>query len=307
MIHPGPAADSFVRWLDAQASRVDDALERISDQLDAGTPNGAGLAARYAIQGEGKRLRPALCVAAYHATNGSADDAPVFELASAIELIHTYSLVHDDLPCMDNDALRRGRPTTHVVYGNNAALYAGAALIPLAFQTLLRASHRLGLSAPVTQASALELARAAGAAGMVGGQVMDLQAEGRATSLADLESLHLAKTGALIAAAARIGGRAGGAGPDALQAFRVFGRCVGLAFQITDDILDVTASSGRLGKTSGKDRAVAKATFPAFMGIDGALRRARQEVDRALATLDAAGIRTWELEGIARFAIERER
>ncbi len=307
MIHPGPAADSFVRWLDAQASRVDGVLESIADRIEVRGPDGVAAAARYAIKGDGKRLRPVLCVAAYHAVADSRDDDAVFELACAIELIHTYSLVHDDLPCMDNDELRRGRPTTHVAYGKNVALHAGAALIPLAFQALLRAADRLRLSREATQAMALELARAGSASGMVGGQVMDLQAEGRATSLADLESLHLAKTGALIAAAARMGGRAGGAGPDALQAFRVYGRCVGLAFQITDDVLDVIGTSGRLGKTSGKDRVVAKATFPAFMGIEGALHRARHEVERALATLDAASIRTWELEGIARFAIERER
>jgi geranylgeranyl pyrophosphate synthase len=306
MIQHGFSIPSFVLWLDRQAQRVDQALARITEQLPQAESKGVAAAMRYSLLGDGKRIRPALCTAAFRAVSpGTADDA-VIELACALELIHTYSLVHDDLPCMDNDALRRGRPTTHVEFGTRKAMYAGAALIPLAFRVLLRGCEQLNLTPDGRRLAALELARAAGAAGMVGGQVLDLEAEGRATSLDDLEHLHLAKTGALIAAAARLGARAGQADDEALIALRQYGRCVGLAFQIADDVLDVTATAGRLGKSTGKDRAVSKATFPAFMGLDGARSRAQHEVDQALDALDSVRLRTPELEGLARFAAERE-
>lgn len=300
------AARPFLAWLDAQAVRFDAAIAHSAAQLPD-EPPGLVAALRYALLGEGKRIRPALCTAAFHAVRPKARDESIIPLACAIEMVHTYSLMHDDLPCMDNDDLRRGRPTTHVVYGVHTVMYAGAALIPLALQTLLRGAQQLGMSAEATGLAALELARAGGGAGMVGGQVLDLEAEGRATSLDDLERLHLAKTGALIAASARIGALAGGADVDTLQALRTYGRCVGLAFQITDDVLDITATSRRLGKTTGKDRALAKATFPAFMGVEGARRHAENELDHALAALDTVGLRTPELEGLAQFAIERER
>jgi geranylgeranyl diphosphate synthase, type II len=306
MSEPGDAVKPFSVWLEAQVLRFDAALAEIAAQLPDPIQSRVAAAVRYAIRGEGKRLRPALCIASFRAVRPHADDDPVVPIACAIELIHTYSLVHDDLPCMDDDDLRRGRPTVHVVHGTPAATYAGASLIPLAFATLLRGFERLGLTDSARRTGALDLARACGAAGMVGGQVLDLEAEGRATSLEDLEYLHLAKTGALISASARLGALAADASVDVLQALRLYGRCVGLAFQIVDDVLDVTSSTRRLGKTSGKDREVAKATFPAFMGLEGARERAEQEVEKALAALDVAGLRTSELEGLARFAIERQ-
>jgi geranylgeranyl pyrophosphate synthase len=307
MIRYAPMTQPFTAWLDAQAARIDGGLERVAAQLAGECPAGVAEAAHYALLGEGKRLRPALCLAAFHAVRPHQNDDAVVDLACTIELLHTYSLIHDDLPCMDDDALRRGRPTTHVVYGSHTALFAGAALIPFAFRWLMQTTRNMALSPVATTAAALDLARACGGGGMVGGQSLDLAAEGRATSLDDLEKLHLAKTGELMAAAARLGGYAGAASPDVLHALRVYGRCLGLAFQIADDLLDLTGTARQVGKTTGKDRALAKATFPALIGLDGARQRAQHEVQKALAVLDATGIRTWELEGIARFAIERER
>jgi geranylgeranyl pyrophosphate synthase len=306
MSEPDAGVKPFGSWLEAQVQRIDSALADIAAQLPDPSRNRVAAAARYVVLGEGKRLRPALCLASFRAVRPHADDEPVVAIACAVELIHTYSLVHDDLPCMDDDDLRRGRPTAHVVHGTAAATYAGAALIPLAFRTLLSGFQRIDVPDSLIRTAAIDLARASGAAGMVGGQVLDLEAEGRATSLEDLEYLHLAKTGALIAAAARLGALAAEASVDVLQAFRLYGRSVGLAFQVIDDVLDVSASTRRLGKTSGKDTTVAKATFPAFMGLEGARKLAELEVEKALAALDAASLRTVELEGLARFAIERE-
>ena len=297
----------IMAWLKDVATRVDHALARIADRLQSPDAGQVVAAVQYALNGGGKRLRPALCYATYRALRTDGDDHAVIELACSVELIHTYSLMHDDLPCMDNDALRRGRPTTHVVYGTLPATYAGAALIPLAFRELTSAGRQLQLSDEAIRSMTLELARAAGASGMVGGQVLDLMSEGRAITLDDLENLHRNKTGALIAAAARIGALAAGARPEQLNALRTYGRCVGLAFQITDDVLDETSGSGQLGKTAGKDRAVAKATFPALLGRAGAVERAEREIAEALNVLGAAQLRTPELEGLARFAIERDR
>jgi geranylgeranyl pyrophosphate synthase len=303
-----PPAPSTLAWLKTIAVRVDRALGAIADRLPPADSGPVAAAIRYALDGGGKRLRPALCYAAYQAlrSNGQDDDA-LIELCCVVELIHTYSLMHDDLPCMDDDALRRGRPTTHTVYGTPAATFGGAALIPFAFRVLLDSAKRLRLSPETTRAMTLELARAAGAAGMVGGQVLDLAAEGRAITLEDLENVHRNKTGALIAAATRLGALAAGAAPEQLNALRTYGRCIGLAFQITDDVLDETSASGQLGKTAGKDRAVAKATFPALLGLDGAVARAEHEIEDALKALAAADLRTPELESLARFAIERDR
>jgi geranylgeranyl pyrophosphate synthase len=295
------------RWLEAISARVDRAVRQIADDLPSAEATPLSGAVRYALETRGKRLRPALCVATYEAVAGQSAPDHVIDLSTAVELIHTYSLVHDDLPCMDNDHMRRGRPTTHREAGNGNAMLAGAVLIPLAFRVLLRSCRALQLPDDATQAAALELARGAGAAGMVGGQVLDLDSEGRAISLEDLEFLHRAKTGALIGAATRLGAIAAQGSIEALRAMRTYARCVGLAFQITDDVLDETLPSERLGKTSGKDRRVRKATYPAFMGVESARRRAEQEIAEALAALESASLRTATLEALARFAIERDR
>jgi geranylgeranyl diphosphate synthase type II len=294
-------------WLQTARARVDAGIRDIAERLPAAESSPIAAAARYAINSGGKRIRPCLCLATYEAVTGEPHPPDLVQLACSVELIHAYSLVHDDLPCMDNDYLRRGQPTTHSRAGNEVAMLTGGAIVPLAFRVLLEAAQRLGLDNEVTQTAALELARSAGGAGMVGGQVLDLESEGRAITLEDLESLHRAKTGALIGAAARLGAIVAEGSPEVLNALWTYARCLGLAFQIIDDVLDETRPSEELGKTAGKDRAVAKATFPAFMGVDAARARAHEEIAEALAALDAAGIRTPPLEGIARFAIERDR
>jgi geranylgeranyl diphosphate synthase, type II len=297
-------ATRFDEWLAAQSARVEDVLGEIAASLGNGN---VAKAVAYVLQPGGKRLRPVLCCAAYSAVARREASHAVVRLACSVELIHIYSLVHDDLPCMDNDDFRRGQPTAHRVFGDAAAKFAGAALIPLAFRVLLDGARELGLNNIQSNELALELAHAAGAAGMVGGQVLDLAAEGRAIALDDLELLHRAKTGALIASAARLGALAAGGSEEHLGAFRAYGRSVGLAFQIADDVLDETGGFAQLGKKAGKDRGLAKATFPAMMGLGPARLRALEEVSDALDALDTAGLRTTELQALARFAVERDR
>ena len=251
-------------------------------------------AVEYALEAGGKRIRPALCVAAYEAVAGIPADERVRDIANSLELIHTYSLVHDDLPCMDDDDLRRGRPTTHKVYGEGAAVLAGAALIPLAFSNL-------------TPEMAVVLAKAAGATGMVGGQVLDLEGEAGVHDVASLESIHAAKTGALLRGAVLLGGIAAGASDRQLAALDQYGRHLGLAFQITDDVLDETATSDELGKTAGKDREGGKATYPALLGVSGAIERAMSEMQAALDALFAENLATETLVDLCRFAVERKR
>ncbi len=263
-------------------------------------------AGRYAIRAGGKRLRPILCVAAYRAFHEPVPDA-VYRLAASLELIHTYSLIHDDLPCMDDDDVRRGQPATHVAHGVATATVAGAALIPRAVALAVGAGRDLGLPSGVRRDLVLTLCAAAGAGGMVGGQALDLDAEGRAVSLPELERIHRLKTGALLAAGPVMGGIAGGAGPVARDALAVYGGSLGLAFQITDDILDVTGSTATLGKTAGRDVQLDKATFPALAGLEAARDRAAEEVEAACGALEAAGIQSRELVALARFAVARDR
>jgi geranylgeranyl pyrophosphate synthase len=305
---PAAALEAF---LVRERAVVDVALARV---VAAALPGGAPAprlepVLRYAAAGGGKRLRPVLLVAAYRAAGGVPGPA-VYGLAAAVELVHTYSLVHDDLPCMDDDARRRGRPTTHVVYGSPAALLAGAALIPLALRALATAAGELGLPPERRTALALELCQGAGAAGMVGGQLLDLDAEGGGARAALTESrlaeIHGRKTGALLAAAIRMGALAAGADRAVVAALGAYGQGIGLAFQIADDLLD-RVGGVELGKTPGKDVAAAKATFPGVLGEAGARRRARQEVERAVAALAAAGIDAPELVALARYTIERDR
>ena len=291
-------------WLGEQSARVDRALHELAAGL-SGTRHDRALA--YALESGGKRLRPALLLGAYEAVSRQAASAAIVRLACAVELIHTYSLIHDDLPCVDDDALRRGRPTLHRAFDVPAAMLAGAALIPWAFELLLSGSAEAGLDPEMTDRIVRELARSAGGGGMVGGQVLDLDAEGRAISLEDLEFLHRAKTGALISAAVRIGALAAHAQPEEQHALSTYARCVGLAFQIADDVLDETTGSAELGKTAGKDRTVRKATFPAMLGLQQASERARSEITEATTALRDAGIDSPGLEALAWFAIERRR
>lgn len=285
-----------------QKAAVDAALLAVCDghlePLDAET----AAAVRYGLLSEGKRLRPLLVLAAYEAASGR-DDA--VRLASSIEVVHAYSLVHDDLPCMDDDDVRRGRPTVHRVYGVAAATAAGLAMVPLAARCALEGARALGLPSVTGGAIVRELMRASGAAGMIGGQQLDLDGEGQAHSLDQLERIHTAKTGALITAAARIGGLAADASPERLDALGRYGRAVGLAFQIADDVLDVTATSDELGKTAGRDLALQKSTYPALLGVEGAMHRARSLAGSACAALREVGLLTPALAYVAEFSIAR--
>jgi len=230
---------------------------------------------------------------------------PIIEVAAAVEVVHTYSLVHDDLPCMDNDDLRRGRPTTHKVYGVEAATEAGFLLVPVSERVLAAGAERLGGGRELYRKLAVELYRAAGAAGMVGGQVMDLEAEGKDISLEELVAIHRAKTGALIAASGVLGAIAAGASTGQIEAMRAYGYGIGLAFQIIDDVLDATATSDQLGKTAGKDAEQQKATYTAFMGVEGARAEAERQARNAVDHLQVEGLDSSLLSGLARFIVER--
>jgi farnesyl diphosphate synthase/geranylgeranyl diphosphate synthase type II len=220
-------------------------------------------------------------------------------------VVHAYSLVHDDLPCMDDDDVRRGRPTVHRVYGVAAATAAGLAMVPLAARCATVAARGLGLPPAVGGTILRELMRAAGATGMIGGQLLDLEGERLALSLAELEHIHRAKTGALVTASVRLGGIAAGADDAVLDALGQYGAAIGLAFQIADDVLDVTATTDQLGKTAGRDLALQKSTYPALLGVDGAVDRASALVDEACHALERVDLLTPALEHLARYTVSR--
>ena len=271
--------------LQALTTRAEQALGQVLPPEDA-APVELHRAMRYAVLGGGKRLRPLLVYAAGYAL-GCTDpglDAP----ACAVELIHAYSLVHDDLPAMDDDALRRGRPTCHIVFGEAMAILAGDALQALAFEVLAERATELEPRSGVAMLRVL--GRACGAEGMAGGQALDLAAVGRRLSLAELEHMHACKTGALIRASVQLGALAAGADVDTLDALDRYAHAVGLAFQVRDDILDVEGESAVIGKTAGKDAAADKPTFPSIIGLDASRERLDQltrEALHALGPLDA--------------------
>jgi len=276
-------ADFCERYLSAIATPVSDAI-------------------RYSLMGEGKRLRGILFLRAYEAAGGGRDSAG---LAGAIEVVHAYSLVHDDLPCMDDDDVRRGRPTVHRVHGVAAATAAGLTMVPLAARCAADAGREIGLDDDAVGAVVRDLMVASGAGGMIGGQLLDLEGEGRPLALDDLQRIHRAKTGALITAAATIGGRAAGASTARLDALARYGAAIGLAFQIADDVLDVTATTDQLGKTAGRDLELRKSTYPALLGVEGAKARAAALVDQGCTALNEAGLLTPALAQIAQFTVER--
>lgn len=302
-----PEVPSLNSYLADETARVEEALREQVKGLPADMPESLRAAVVYALETRGKRLRPILTVAAYRLVRGSEDPVPaaVYRLAAAVEMLHTYSLVHDDLPCMDDDDLRRGRPTVHRVHGVRNATLTGAALIPLAFSALAGAAEQLGLAPGRTQRLVVELAQAAGAAGMVGGQWLDLEGESHAAGAARLERIHRAKTGALLAASLRIGGIAAGAADNVLAALTDYGQALGLAFQIADDILDVVGETAALGKTAGKDESAGKATYPSLYGLPGARALAEEKAAAAAAALRGAGVQAPELESLARYVVER--
>ena len=259
---------------------------------------------RYAVLGGGKRLRPILVYATGRALGAVAErlDAP----AAAVEIIHAYSLVHDDLPAMDDDALRRGRPTCHVAFGEAAAILAGDALQALAFDVLARDSALADAPALLVEMLRV-LAAACGSQGMAGGQALDLAAVGRILDAAELERMHVHKTGALIRASVRLGALATGCRDEAmLAALENYGHCVGLAFQIRDDILDVEGNSATLGKTAGKDAADAKPTYPSILGMQGSRDRLAELTTAAIDSVQPLGTRMHELIALARYVAERD-
>jgi len=293
--------DVIVDFADARGS-IGAALGSICERYLGDISSPVSDAIRYSLLGEGKRMRGILFLSAFEAAGGRGDGA---DLAAAIEVVHAYSLVHDDLPCMDDDDVRRGRPTVHKVYGVAAATAAGLAMVPLAARCAADAARALGLDDTEVGAIVGELMRASGAGGMIGGQLLDLEGEGRPLALADLERIHRAKTGALITAAATLGGRAASAPGVRLEALATYGAAVGLAFQIADDVLDVTATTDQLGKTAGRDLALRKSTYPALLGVDGAQARAAALIDDGCRALERLGLLTPTLERIARFTVER--
>jgi len=291
-----------VEWSVDRAA-IDNALAALSARLPADIEPSVGEAIRYSLLGGGKRLRGLLFLAAYRTAGGS-DDAS--NVAAAIEVVHAYSLVHDDLPCMDNDDMRRGRATVHRAFGVRVAMAAGVAMVPLAASAGFTAARGLGLSDDVCCTVVAMLMRASGAGGMIGGQLLDLDGEDRPLSLAELERIHRAKTGALISASIELGGLVALANEGQMAALSAFGQSIGLAFQIADDVLDVTATTDRLGKTAGRDLDLHKSTYPALLGIGGAKDRANALVAEGCAALRAAGLLSTELDALARFVVERD-
>ncbi|HVX39857.1 MAG TPA: farnesyl diphosphate synthase [Gemmatimonadaceae bacterium] len=298
-----PASSERTGEWAADRAAIDRALAAISADALPVLGGPVGDAVRYSLLGEGKRLRGLLVLAAYRTAGGTGDATA---LAAAVEIVHAYSLVHDDLPCMDDDDMRRGRPTVHRVYGERVATAAGVAMVPLAASVAVRAAQSLGLTAAAQGEVVAELMRASGAGGMVGGQLLDLEGEGTSLGLAELERIHRAKTGALIRSSIVLGGLAARADAPRLAALTRFGDAIGLAFQIADDVLDVTATTDRLGKTAGRDLDLHKSTYPALLGVDGATARARALVAEGCAELRAAGLLSTGLDALARFVVERE-
>jgi geranylgeranyl diphosphate synthase, type II len=287
--------------LASERATVDRALRDVSEHLGAAGGRVAD-AIRYALAGTGKRVRGAIVLAAYRACGGRGDASA---LAAAVEIVHAYSLVHDDLPCMDDDAFRRGRPTVHREFDVATATIAGVAMVPIAVRCTLHAARQLALSAEQASSIVRELMFASGASGMVGGQWLDLSASGNETTVQELERMHRMKTGALLCASARIGAYAAGASGAVVAAMDRFGAELGLAFQIVDDVLDVTSTSAVLGKTAGSDASHGKRTYPSLLGVDTALAQARARASAARAALAAYGLLSDELDAVARYAVER--
>jgi geranylgeranyl diphosphate synthase type II len=260
-------------------------------------------AMRHSVFAGGKRLRPILCMEAGRIVSASLP-AGIEELGAALEMLHTYSLIHDDLPALDNDDLRRGRPTCHKAFGEAIAILAGDALQTQAYEVLAK----LRCPAEARVRIVAEIAHGTGTIdGMIGGQVVDLEAEHHKPNLQTLEYIHHAKTAALITASVVSGGLYGGGDEKAIAKLRSFGQQIGLAFQIVDDVLDVTQTSQQLGKTAGKDTAAEKATYPALFGVEESLRRAGELADSSMAQLDNFGARAETLKALARFLVERKK
>jgi geranylgeranyl diphosphate synthase, type II len=323
MSSPTASIESSVlsEYLEGALRRVEEALSGYLPEVIAGEgaacPARLAMAMRYSALGGGKRLRPVLCLMAAEACGGEGEMA--LPAACALEMVHTYSLIHDDLPAMDDDDLRRGRSTCHRAFDEATAILAGDGLLTLAFEVVAR-----DVKPPTAALRCVQiLAEAAGASGMVAGQMADLQAEGRTeilglgrnggaavetmATLAALESIHRRKTGALLRAPLRMGAVIAAAPETCVEALDLYGKSVGLAFQIVDDLLDVQGDETKLGKRVGKDSELGKWTYPRFLGVDGSRRRARQLADEAVAALDPFGARGDRLKDLALALLERDR
>jgi geranylgeranyl diphosphate synthase, type II len=288
--------------LEQGQARTDAALDRLLPQ-ETQHPVSIHKAMRHSVFAGGKRLRPVLCIEAGRMVAGSVPPK-IEELGAALEMLHTYSLIHDDLPALDNDDLRRGRPTCHKVFGDAIAILAGDALQTLAYETLAR------LECPAESRVRIieEIAHGTGTLdGMIGGQVVDLEAEHTQPTAEMLEYIHRAKTAALITASLVSGGLYAGAKDREVKRLRGFGKSIGLAFQIVDDVLDVTQTSEQLGKTAGKDTAAQKVTYPALFGVDESVRKADVLVSTAFTELEGFGERAERLKELARYLVERKK
>jgi geranylgeranyl diphosphate synthase type II len=288
-------------YLGRRAVEVNQWLESLLPS-ETTLPQSLHRAMRYSLLGGGKRLRPVLVLMAGEALGADTDD--LMPAACAMEMIHTYSLIHDDLPAMDNDDLRRGRPTCHKAFGEAVAILAGDALLTRAFEVLAAQAPAGDLDRQMRVIK--EVTVAAGTVNaLIGGQVADIESEGKQVSDSTLEYIHRSKTGAMIRASVTVGGIIAGASPEQIETLSSYGEKIGLAFQVADDILDVTSTSEQLGKTPGKDTAAGKATYPALHGIAQSKHRARQLVDEAIKIISALGPAAFKLEEMARFIIAR--
>ncbi len=279
---------------------MDEALDRALPAEDVGPPT-IHRAMRYSVMAGGKRLRPILVLAGAEAVGGAIDAA--MPTACALEMIHTYSLIHDDLPAMDDDDYRRGRLTSHKVFGEAVAILAGDGLLTLAFRTIADSAARVDPG--IVAAVVAEVADAAGTVGMVGGQVIDIESEGKSVGPDTLRSMHEKKTAALIRASLRVGAMLGSGGAAQVDAISRAGAAVGVAFQIVDDILDVEGSLAELGKTAGSDERKKKVTYPALHGLEASRREARALIERAVAALEPLGPGADPIRALCWFVLER--
>jgi geranylgeranyl diphosphate synthase type II len=290
----------LARYLKARQKRIDCALDRFLPKATV-PPTTIHKAMRYSLFAGGKRLRPILCLAAGEACGGKMDGA--MPLACALECIHTYSLVHDDLPSMDNDDLRRGRPTCHKVFGDGIAVLAGDALLTIAFEIAarVRGSRRYDVREMIR-----ELSLAASSRKLIAGQVADLEAEGKRVTQRQLRYIHENKTAAILTTSVRLGAMSANASAKQLAAITKFGRALGLAFQVIDDILDVTQTSEKLGKSAGKDIAARKATYPSVIGLEESRAEAQRLTRRAHSALNVFEKKAEHLHALANFLLERD-
>lgn len=303
LAQPGTGHEARDTLIEAR-ERVDALLAAWSERIQTIVPGRTGEALAYALNTPGKRVRAALVISAYRAVGGVSP--AIAAVAAAVETVHTYSLVHDDLPCMDDDALRRGRPTTHRAYDVPTATRVGFLLVPVAGLVLAQAARDLLLPGPTLGRMAAELFESGGIRGMVGGQWLDLEAERQKLDLGGLIAVHRGKTGALIRAACVLGALAAEAPTPVVEALAAYGQDIGLAFQIADDVLDVTATSDQLGKTAGRDAALEKSTYVSVLGVERARAEAATLASQAIRHLEEAGVPAGPLGGLAQYIVSRE-